>query len=99
MGIMISAIARTEGQISGLSNALLWVAGFLGGALIPSFLIQQIPVLAVLSRLVPHSWATQAFYDLIARGLGLVDVLPSLGMLLLFSAVFFFIGVRRFKFE
>jgi len=99
LGIMIASIARSEGQISGLSNALLWVAGFLGGALIPSFLIQQIPVLAMLSRLVPQSWATQAFYDLISRGLGLVDVLPSLGMLLLFSAVFFFIGVRRFKFE
>ena len=99
LGIMISALAKSEGQISGLSNALLWVAGFLGGALIPSFMIQQIPMLNVLSRLVPQSWATRAYYDILARGAGLAQVLPSLGMLLVFSAVFFFIGLRRFKFE
>jgi len=99
LGIMISAIARTEGQISGLSNALLWIAGFLGGALIPAFLLQQTPVLAALSRLVPQYWATTAYYDILARGASLADVLPNLGMLLIFSAVFFFIGVRRFKFE
>ena len=99
LGIMISSLAKTEGQINGLSNALLWVAGFLGGALLPSFLIQQIPMLNVLSRLVPQSWAIRAYYDILARGTGLVEVLPSLGMLLLFSAIFFFIGLRRFKFE
>jgi ABC-2 type transport system permease protein len=99
LGIMIAAIARTEAQISGLSNVLLWVAGFLGGALIPTFLIQQIPVLAVLSRLVPQSWATIAYNNILSRGASLADVLPNLGVLLIFSAVFFFIGVRRFKFE
>jgi ABC-2 type transport system permease protein len=99
LGIFISAIARSEGQISGLSNALLWVAGFVGGALLPSFMIEQIPMLNVLSRFVPQSWATRAYYDILARGAGLVEVLPSLGMLLLFSGIFFFIGVKRFKFE
>jgi ABC-2 type transport system permease protein len=99
LGIMISSIAKSEGQISGLSNALLWVAGFLGGALIPTFLIQQIPVLNVLSRLVPQSYATRAYYDILARGAGLTEVLPELGMLLVFSGIFFFIGLRRFKFE
>jgi ABC-2 type transport system permease protein len=99
LGIMIAALARTEGQISGLSNALLWVTGFLGGALIPLFLIQQFPTLDVLSRLVPQSWATRAYNDILAGGASLVDVLPYLGVLLLFSAVFFIIGVSRFKYE
>jgi ABC-2 type transport system permease protein len=99
LGIMISSVAKTEGQISGLSNALLWVAGFLGGALIPTFLIQQIPMLNVLSRLVPQSYATRAYYDILARGAGLAEVLPELGMLLIFTGIFFFIGLRRFKFE
>jgi len=99
LGIMIAAIARTEAQISGLSNALLWVAGFLGGALVPAFMIQQIPVLAVLSRLVPQSWANATYNAILARGASLAEVLPNLGVLLVFSAVFFFIGVRRFKFE
>lgn len=99
LGIFIYAIAKTEAQISALSNVLLWVAGFLGGALVPSFLIDQVPVLNILSRLVPQSYATQAYYDILARGAGLVDVLPQLGMLLVFTAVFLFFGVRRFRFE
>jgi ABC-2 type transport system permease protein len=99
LGIMIASLAKSDGQISGLSNALLWVAGFLGGALMPSFLIEDIPTLSILSRLVPQSWATRAYYDVIARGAGVVDILPSLGMLLVFTAVFFFIGIRRFRFE
>lgn len=99
LGIMISSLAKSEGQINGLSNALLWVAGFLGGALIPSFLIQQMPTLNILARMVPQSWATRAYYDVIARGAGVLDILPSLGMLLVFSAIFFFIGIRRFRFE
>lgn len=99
LGILISGVARSEGQISGLSNALLWIAGFLGGALLPSFLIQSIPTLNILSRLVPQTWATQAYYDILARGKGLPEILPSLGMLLVFSAVFFIAGVRRFRLE
>jgi ABC-2 type transport system permease protein len=98
LGILIAALATSEGQITGLSNALLWVAGFLGGALLPSFMIQQIPVLNILSRLVPQSYATRAYYEILGGGASLVDVLPELGVLLVFTAVFFFIGVRRFKF-
>ena len=78
---------------------MLWIAGFLGGAIIPAFILQQISVLNIISRLMPHFWATSAYYDLLARGRGLVDVLPNIGVLLLFSAVFFFIGLRRFRYE
>lgn len=99
LGILIASIATTEGQVGGISNAVLWVAGILGGAFFPTFLIQQMPVLNVLSRLVPQSWATTAYYDILTRGKGLADIWLSLVMLLVFSAVFFFIGTRRFKFE
>jgi len=99
LGIFIAGLARSEGQISGLGSALLWITGFLGGALIPAFLINQIPFLAFVSRLMPQYWATTSYYDLLSRGKSLVDVLPNLGILLLFSAVFFFVGVRRFRFE
>lgn len=99
LGIMIASLARTEGQVSGGSNAMLWIAGFLGGALLPSFMIQQIPVLKILQRFVPQFWATTAYYDILARGAGLLQVLPGLAALLVFTAVFFFIGVRRFRFE
>ncbi len=97
MGILLVGLARSEGQITGLGNAILWIAGLLGGALLPSFMFP--PFLQGVARLVPHFWATEAYNDILVRGKGLGDILPGLGVLLLFSAVFFFIGQRRFRFE
>jgi ABC-2 type transport system permease protein len=99
LGVLISTLARTEAQVSGISNALLWVAGFLGGAIFPAVFLQQIPLMNVLMKLVPQSWAITAYYDVLTRGKGLVDIWPNLLVLLGFSVVFFAIGVRRFKFE
>jgi ABC-2 type transport system permease protein len=99
LGILIAGLVRTEGQVSGLSSALLWVAGFLGGAIFPPFIIQRMPVLNVLSRLVPQSYATTAYYDVLTRGKDLLDIWPNLLILLAFSALFFFVGTSRFKFE
>ena len=99
LGIFIASIAKSEGQITGLSNAVLWIAGFLGGALVPAFILQSIPVLNILSRFVPHYWATTAYYDILSRGKHLFDVLPSLVALFIFSGIFFWIGTRRFSFE
>jgi len=99
LGVMISTVVRTEGQVSGISNALLWVAGFLGGAIFPAVFLQQIPLMNVLMKLVPQSWAITAYYDVLTRGKGLADIWLNLVILAGFSIVFFAIGVRRFKFE
>lgn len=99
LGVLIAGIVRSESQVSGISNVLLWVAGFLGGAIFPPFIIQKMPVLNVLSRMVPQSYATTAYYDILTRGKGLADIWLDLVVLLAFSALFFIIGVNRFKFE
>lgn len=99
LGIFIAGVARTEGQITGLGNVLLWIAGFLGGAIVPAVFLESIPPVKLLMRFIPHYWANQAYYDLLARGKGLVDILPALGFLLLFSLLFFVIGLRNFRFE
>ena len=99
LGVLISTLARTEGQVSGISNALLWVAGFLGGAIFPAVFLQQIPLMNILMKLVPQSWAITAYYDVLTRGKGLADIWPNLLILLGFSVAFFVIGARRFKFE
>lgn len=97
MGILLVGLAHTEGQITGLGNALLWIAGMLGGALLPISMFP--PFLQGVARIVPHYWATEAYNDILVRGKSLVDILPGLGALLLFSAAFFFIGQRRFRYE
>lgn len=47
----------------------------------------------------PHAWALDAYQDLLVRGYGLLEVLPKVGVLAIFAAVFFGIGAWRFRFE
>jgi ABC-2 type transport system permease protein len=96
LGVLIAAIARTEGQITGLSQVLLWIFGFAG------VLLVGIPVSSTLdtvSQLIPHYWANAAFMDLFVRGQGLADIMPSILVLLGFTVAFLAIGLWRFKFN
>jgi ABC-2 type transport system permease protein len=96
LGVLIAAIARTEGQISGLSSVVLWVFGFAGIWLIQ---IPPTPLFDKISQAIPHYWANTAYLDLFVRRLSLVDIIPNIGILLGFTAVFFVIGLWRFDFN
>jgi ABC-2 type transport system permease protein len=50
-------------------------------------------------QILPTSWAMQGLLDIVLRGAGLAAVLPSVGVLLGFAAVFFAIGIWRFRYE
>jgi ABC-2 type transport system permease protein len=97
MGVLIAAIARTEGQIGGVSAAALWVMGALGGAFFPVYLIEGF--LGQIGQVVPHFWASKAFYGVLARGQDLGGVITEIGFLLGFTVLFFLIGVWRFEFD
>jgi ABC-2 type transport system permease protein len=97
LGILIAALARTESQVGGISTLILWVAGLVGGAFIPAFVLGDF--LNAIGKIVPQYWALQAYNNLMIRGQGLVDILPELGILLGFTVVFFVVGLLRFKFD
>jgi len=96
LGLLIAAIARTEGQIGGLSTVVLWVLGFAGVLLTRMSLASP---LTTIVKVIPHYWANTAFLDLFVRGQGLVDIMPSLLALLGFSVAFLAVGLWRFKFN
>ena len=50
-------------------------------------------------KVLPTTWAMSGFTDVIVRSKGVVDILPNVLILLGFAAVFFFIGVRRMRFD
>ena len=97
LGILIAAVARTEGQIGGLGTLALWTMGAVGGCLFPPFLLGGL--LDTVGKVVPHYWAIQAYQDLIVRGRGLADVTTEMLALLAFTGVFFAIGLWRFEFD
>lgn len=97
MGILIAALARTEGQIGGLSVLLMWGMGLLGGCLIPLFILERF--LGPIPMIVPHYWANRALVDLMVRGRGLADVTVEIAALLGFTTLFFVVGLWRFEFD
>jgi ABC-2 type transport system permease protein len=97
LGIMIAALGKTDTQIGGLTSLLTLTMSALGGCLMPTTIMPSF--LQTLSRFIPHAWAMQGFQDVLVRGYGLAGILPEAGVLLGFAAVFFLIGVWRFRFD
>jgi len=50
-------------------------------------------------KILPTTWAMQGMLDLVLRGQGLAGILPEAGVLLGFAAVFFGVGIWRFRYE
>jgi ABC-2 type transport system permease protein len=97
LAILIAAIAKTESQIGGMSTLLLWILAVLGGSIIPLFFLESF--LGSIPKVIPHYWANRAFDDIFVRSLGIGDITLELFVLLLFSVIFFAIGVWRFEFK
>ena len=96
LGILIAALARTEGQIGGVGSLIIWGAGLIGGSIIPVFVLEEF---GVLPKIVPHYWANRALDNLMIRGLGLADVGTEMVILLGFTALFFVVGLWKFDFS
>ncbi|MCS7221735.1 MAG: ABC transporter permease [Anaerolineae bacterium] len=97
LGMMVSALARTEAQVGGLTVLLLLSMSALGGCFVPRFIMPN--WLRAIGLITPHAWALDAYQDLLVRGYGLWEVLPKVGALGVFAVAFFGIGVWRFRFE
>jgi ABC-2 type transport system permease protein len=97
MGTLLGTFVRSEAQASGLSIMLGMVMALLGGCWYPLEFFPEGVRTAV--QVLPTTWAMRGLTDLVARGKGLEAVLPAAGILLAFSAVFFALGVARFRYE
>ncbi|MFO7962606.1 MAG: ABC transporter permease [Desulfobacterales bacterium] len=97
LGLLVAAFSRTEAQINGFSVLLAITLSALGGMMVPSFVMPD--VLETISLLTPHAWALKAYHDCIIRGMGIREVLPEIGILIMFGSVFFGIALWRFRFR
>ena len=96
-GTTMGTFVKTEGQASGLSIMFGMVMALMGGCWYPLELFPAAIQSAV--KVLPTTWAMQGLLDLVSRGKGLVDILLEAGVLLGFAAVFFTVGVLRFRYE
>jgi ABC-2 type transport system permease protein len=96
-GVMLGTFSKTRGQASGLTILSSMLMAALGGAWWPLEVTPQIYQMVV--KILPTTWAMMAFNDIIVRGAGVADVLPSVAVLLGFALLFFVIGIWRFRYE
>ena len=96
-GTTLGTFIKTESQASGLSIMFGMVFAMLGGCWYPLELFPSAVQNAV--KILPTTWAMQGMLDLGVRGGGLMDILPETGVLLGFAAIFFSVGVMRFRYE
>jgi ABC-2 type transport system permease protein len=97
IGTAMGAFVKTSGQANGLSIMAGMVMALMGGCWYPLELFPQ--SIQTFVKILPTTWAMQGMLDLVLRGRGLIDILPEAGILLGFAALFFVIGIWRFKYE
>jgi ABC-2 type transport system permease protein len=97
LGTLLGTFVRTDSQASGASLMLGMSMALLGGCWYPLELFP--PLARTASKLLPTAWAMQGLNNLLLRGQGLSGVLPEAGVLLGFAALFFALGVWRFRYE
>jgi ABC-2 type transport system permease protein len=97
LGTTLGTFVETEGQANGLSIMLGMVMALLGGCWYPIELFPEFVQNAV--KVLPTTWAMQGLLDIVLRGQGIGGVLLEAGVLAGFAAVFFVVGVWRFRYE
>lgn len=96
MGLALASFCRTIQQVNALGNLATILLGGFAGALAPTSLL---PGWAeAIAPFTPGYWAMEGFRGVILHGDGIVEVLPSSGILLAFAAGFAIVAVRRFDF-
>jgi ABC-2 type transport system permease protein len=97
LGTMLGTFVKTDSQAGNLSIMIGMSMALLGGCWWPMELFP--PALQQAVKVLPTTWAMSALTDITMRGQGLVDILPEAAVLLGFAAVFFVIGLWRFRYE
>jgi ABC-2 type transport system permease protein len=97
IGTAMGTFIKTESQASGLSIMAGMVMALMGGCWYPLELFPA--TVQNIVKVLPTTWAMQGLLDLVLRNGGLSNILLESGVLLGFAAVFFTIGVARFRYE
>ena len=93
-GMLLTAVARTPGQVNSLGSAMMLMFGILGGSFIS---LDNLPAAVQwVSRITPNAWGLDGFTTL-ALGGGLADLLTPVLALLVMGVLLFSVAVWLFN--
>ena len=93
-GMLITALARTPGQVATVGTALMLIFGILGGSFIN--LEQMPPLFRAISKITPNAWGLDGFTTL-ALGGNLNNLAEPITALLIMGIVLFGVSVLLFS--
>ncbi len=96
-GLLIAMLGNTPEGTRGISILVTLLLVMLGGSWVPAFLFPQ--WLQKVTFAIPTRWAVDGLDATIWRGFELSAVLPHIGALLAFAALFGAVAVWRFKWQ
>ncbi len=95
VGLVISALSKTEEQAGGLQVVIILSMSAIGGAMFPSFMLPNI--IKMVSKVTPVYWAMQGFNDVFWRNQNITGILLECGICLGMAAGMTAIAVVVFK--
>jgi ABC-2 type transport system permease protein len=96
-GLWLGTVANTQAQAGGLGVLAANALAALGGCWWP---IEVTPEwMQLVQKLIPTGWTMDALHKLISFQAGAESVIPNIAMLLVATAVFGGLAVRRFRYE
>ena len=93
--VLGGTLFRTPEQSSAVGPPVGIAMGMLAGCMWPRFI--EPDVMQHIGQLFPQAWAMDGFIKLIARGGGIGDILPELGVLSLFVVVLLPVAIWRLR--
>jgi ABC-2 type transport system permease protein len=84
-GMFLGSLLRTEQQAIGVGILMGLGLGALGGCMVPVEFFSS--TMVTVAHFTPHAWAIDGYSELVRRDGTFMDVLPYLGILLVYAAV------------
>ena len=97
LGLLLVAVVRSRRQIHPITTLIILGSSAIGGSWFPLFLMPE--WVQHVARVTINAWAMEGYNRLTLFGGGLSDVWPDIGVLLLYGAVCFGVGLRLFRFK
>jgi ABC-2 type transport system permease protein len=95
LGLAISFLAKSEQVAMGITQLITLGGAVLGGLWFPIDIMPKF--VQNIAHFVPQYWAQKGFIDIMSRNASISDILPNIGILLLFVILAFFLAILGFK--
>lgn len=95
MGLFFASICQTIFLAASLSASIMIILAVIGGIMVPRFIMPR--TMQTMGLFVPHGWALDGYLNVLVKNYTVVQILPNIGMLLLFALAFFIVSLIYYK--